>query len=226
MADFTGENSGLTIAEDGLAWEYISSEESEFLYDEIFVKEVYMQHGIQLQDGAIVIDVGANIGLFSLYCVRHLKSLSLICIEPLPPNFNALRRNLADYARKSNEKYAIKFIECAVGNILETNTGSDFSFYPDNPGESTRYPKERLNQRNILLDAAQQSDIEEIRGMGCETTLEGEGNKEDRYVYNCQIKSIESILTEQNIQSVDLIKVSQIVHIITSFLSVLIGMRS
>ncbi|WP_046880112.1 hypothetical protein, partial [Pseudomonas aeruginosa] len=41
--------------------------ETEYVYQEIFVDEVYSRDGIVLPPDAVVLDVGANIGLFSLY---------------------------------------------------------------------------------------------------------------------------------------------------------------
>ena len=40
--------------------------ETEFLYNEIFRKEMYFKHGITLPDHGTVMDVGANIGMFTL----------------------------------------------------------------------------------------------------------------------------------------------------------------
>ena len=41
--------------------------ETEFLFQEIFVKRSYIQNDIRLSPGDCVFDVGANIGLFSLF---------------------------------------------------------------------------------------------------------------------------------------------------------------
>ena len=164
MSEISGGGGGLSYSkEHGLIWEYLCEEESDFIFDEIFVKQVYARHGIVISEGSTVIDVGANIGLFSLFCIQQTKSINILCIEPLPPNFKALKRNLADYARKSNDKYCIAFEECAVGNCSEGDSSSDFYFFPGNPGESTRYPLEQLNQRNILLNAALDCGIDEIK---------------------------------------------------------------
>lgn len=37
-----------------------------FLYDEVYSEQQYTQHGIQLRPGDTVLDVGANIGMFSM----------------------------------------------------------------------------------------------------------------------------------------------------------------
>ena len=38
--------------------------EAKFIYNEIFGDEqTYMQHGIQIHDGDVVVDIGANVGM-------------------------------------------------------------------------------------------------------------------------------------------------------------------
>ena len=161
MSEISG--GGLSYSEEhGIIWEYICEDESDFIFDEIFIKKVYDRHGIVVSEGSTIIDVGANIGLFSLFCLQYSKSINILCIEPLPPNFKVLKRNLADYTKKKNEGCNITFEECAVGSSTEHASSSDFYFFSGNPGESTRYPIEQSNQREILLNAALNCGIDEI----------------------------------------------------------------
>ena len=51
----------------GLKAAYISRNDLFFLYHEIYEQQSYLQHGIHLQPGDTVLDVGANVGLFSLF---------------------------------------------------------------------------------------------------------------------------------------------------------------
>lgn len=43
----------------------------------------------------LILDLGANIGLFSLLAARRFPEVSLVCFEPDPGNFALLERNLA-----------------------------------------------------------------------------------------------------------------------------------
>ncbi len=58
-------------------WEVHASSPSEahFLYREIFQDHCYLQHGITVQEGDVVVDVGANIGAF-LQALLMLTSMS------------------------------------------------------------------------------------------------------------------------------------------------------
>lgn len=44
---------------------------------EVFVRRSYLQHGLNVEEGAIVIDAGANIGLFSLQCLREARGVQV-----------------------------------------------------------------------------------------------------------------------------------------------------
>ena len=44
---------------------------------EVFVRRSYLRHGLVVDNGAVVIDAGANIGLFSLQCLREAKRVKV-----------------------------------------------------------------------------------------------------------------------------------------------------
>lgn len=64
------------------------------VWSEIFERRLYARHGIEIRDGDLVVDAGANVGLFCLWLnslpVRDLKILSF---EPVPRTFEALEQN-------------------------------------------------------------------------------------------------------------------------------------
>ena len=71
-------------------------DEAAFIYDEIFRQHVYVQHGIHLSGEATVVDVGANIGLFSIFCCTAVAGAQckVWAVEPLPPNLDSLQANI------------------------------------------------------------------------------------------------------------------------------------
>lgn len=58
----------------GLPVTCVSTLDLEFLYDEIFISQIYLQHGVVLKAGEVVLDVGANIGLFSAFAAQRVGS--------------------------------------------------------------------------------------------------------------------------------------------------------
>ena len=64
------------------------------LCDEIFVRRTYL-----VPDAApvpVVYDLGANIGLGTLFLARRFPGARLVAVEPLPSNLRLLHKNLAD----------------------------------------------------------------------------------------------------------------------------------
>ena len=77
---------GLTIA-------HRNHNETTYLYQEIFEKGSYLRHGITLPDGACVFDVGANIGMFTLYVQQQCPSARVYAFEPVGELCATLRAN-------------------------------------------------------------------------------------------------------------------------------------
>ncbi|HEX6431513.1 MAG TPA: hypothetical protein VF008_27670, partial [Niastella sp.] len=64
-------------------------------------KEVpsYLQHGISLSSGDTVFDVGANIGIFSLWLhLQQNDQLTIYAFEPISPIAEVLTKNVATHA--------------------------------------------------------------------------------------------------------------------------------
>ncbi|MFG3685121.1 amino acid adenylation domain-containing protein [Micromonospora sp. NPDC047740] len=75
----------------------INPHETRYLYDEIFVQQVYLRDGIVLRPGATVLDVGANIGMFSLFVHAVCPDATIHAFEPVPSVADVLRRNVAEF---------------------------------------------------------------------------------------------------------------------------------
>jgi FkbM family methyltransferase len=113
------------------------------LYEEIVCENVYLSHGITLPSRATVIDVGANVGLFAWNVIRHRPNAQVICIEPLPPTFQALSENIRALGLQSNVR-TLNFA-CA-----DRQGSATFSYYPLAAGWSTMYPHDTPEQRRLM----------------------------------------------------------------------------
>jgi hypothetical protein len=96
-ADADGEgDDGLTVA--ALAG---SEAEVAFCCQEIFAPRGqggYLKHGVTVREGDVVVDVGANIGLFALYLdevvMEEPDQVTVVAVEPAPRTFAALEYKL------------------------------------------------------------------------------------------------------------------------------------
>jgi len=91
------ERGDVALLPNGARMRFVSRPDVQFLYDEIFVDECYAKHGLEIREGATVIDVGGNIGMFALYAARKAgTSGRVFAMEPIPKTFAALRENVTN----------------------------------------------------------------------------------------------------------------------------------
>ncbi|MFD5829860.1 FkbM family methyltransferase [Lentzea sp. NPDC060358] len=79
---------------DGTVVTDLNHYETAYLYQEIFVDRVYRPEALRLPEDAVVLDVGANIGLFSLSVARGFPRRRVIAFEPAPDAYAALVANV------------------------------------------------------------------------------------------------------------------------------------
>jgi FkbM family methyltransferase len=61
----------------------------------IFVHLNYLPEGMEIPENAVVVDVGANIGCFTIQAAQRATSGRLFAYEPEPGNFAMLRENVS-----------------------------------------------------------------------------------------------------------------------------------
>src|ERR1019366_45957 len=81
----------------GLEVAHLNRHETEYVYGEIFDDDCYLRHGIELAGTPNVIDIGANIGLFSLFVRGRCPGASVYAFEPSPVAYRALKANCEAY---------------------------------------------------------------------------------------------------------------------------------
>jgi FkbM family methyltransferase len=66
--------------------------ETRLILDEIVVDQLYFQEGVSISPGDIVLDVGANIGVFALCAAK--QGAQVYAYEPIPGTFELLQQNI------------------------------------------------------------------------------------------------------------------------------------
>lgn len=72
--------------------------EAAVLFREIVTERTYERHGVHVEPGDTVFDVGANIGLFAIHLARTVPRVRVHAFEPVPGVFEMLSRNVASQA--------------------------------------------------------------------------------------------------------------------------------
>lgn len=172
--------------------------ETDYVFNEIFVDEVYSRDGIVLPPDAVVLDVGANIGLFSLYIAARAPAARIVAFEPLEPIRRRLQRNL--------ERYAPQVKVCGIG-LSDRERDETFTYYPgystfsgqtgyaDASGEREVIRRYLSNQgegdAHVLLD-----NIDEI----LDDRLRAEPHR-------CHLRRLDQVIREQGLARIDLLKI-------------------
>ena len=99
IADFSASAQGNTILPNGLAVWTLGEGDLTLpaVYQQIFLDKVYLKHAIVVPPEGVVLDVGANIGLFSVWLSQNVRGVKIHAFEPIPQTFAALSRNLSKY---------------------------------------------------------------------------------------------------------------------------------
>ncbi|MFE9485391.1 amino acid adenylation domain-containing protein [Streptomyces sp. NPDC006641] len=71
----------------------VNPHETRYLFDEIFVQRTYLRGGITLREDAVVLDVGANIGMFARFVDATCPGARILAFEPLPEPYTLLQKN-------------------------------------------------------------------------------------------------------------------------------------
>jgi FkbM family methyltransferase len=101
--------------------------------DEVLIERVYQLDAVPF-DPDLVIDLGANIGLFTLLASKRWPRASYICVEPHPTTFSFLCENLA-----LNGMNAMK-LQCALDASVSVkflhNDGAVFQALSERPSDT------------------------------------------------------------------------------------------
>jgi FkbM family methyltransferase len=180
----------------GMAIVHLNKNETNFLYREIFQENAYLKHGIVLRAGDCVVDVGANIGLFSLLIARLCPSARVFSFEPIPPLFELLRINTQLYAPHA------QIFDVGLSDHSGTQT---FIFYPANSVMSGYYAH-AAQDRHIVqrLVANEQGQAGDGASEGLDALLD------DRMVaqpFVCRLTTLSRMIEQHGIEQIDLLKI-------------------
>ncbi|WP_338673830.1 FkbM family methyltransferase [Streptomyces sp. SCSIO 30461] len=191
-----------------------SPDEVEFLYREIFTRRTYLRYGLMLPNGSVVFDVGANVGIFSLFVHAVCPTASVFAFEPLPPAFANLRHNLGVYgvrARLFNH------------GLSDSDQEVPFLYYPRHSALSTRAiyadePTDRDIVQRTVEGRKRRTGDTGARPVAAEE-LAGPPLASEEYV--CRQRPLSDVIDEQGIERIDMLKID----VQRSELDVLQGIR-
>ncbi|NEO10320.1 MULTISPECIES: FkbM family methyltransferase [unclassified Moorena] len=125
---------------------FLNEEEALFLYDDIFVRQSYLQHGITLKPGYTVFDIGANIGLFALFAHQYCQgNINLFCFEPIKQIYKIMQKNM--------QLTNVISYNCGLWNEDSKATFDYFPHYSLLSGADAKFsPAEKNNFTNLIIN--------------------------------------------------------------------------
>ncbi|SOD60092.1 methyltransferase, FkbM family [Streptomyces zhaozhouensis] len=173
----------------------VNRHETEYLYEEIFVRQSYLPGLTDLPEGAVVFDVGANIGMYSLFVSALHPSASLYSFEPVPPVCEVLRRNLARHSPGAT---------VFDHGLSDGDRREEFVFYPGYTVMSA--------QRDLADTSAEKSFVRD------RVAREGYGESPEMLdelldyrfreeSHRCRLRRLSDVLDECGVETVDVLKI-------------------
>ena len=166
----------------------------------------YLQNGIEINDGDVIFDVGANIGVFGVRAVQKFPNTQVYCFEPIPDIYEVLKGNAELHSKD-------RFHVLPYG-ISDTNETVEFSYYPNTPALSTFHPEDWDSDPKAFQRAVKGSMKNPPPGMGwlrlIPTFFSGiiaknlvKGKKQVK----CQIRNTSDVIKELGVDKIDLLKI-------------------
>jgi FkbM family methyltransferase len=180
----------LTLS-DGLEIFSLNPDETRFMHREIFGDRCYLQHGIELRDGDCVFDIGANIGLATIFFHRERRGIRVFAFEPSPAVCECLKANVELHGADA------RVFECGLAAAPGT---AEFTFYPANSvmsGFHADLEADRGTTKTFMVNSGLPApDAERLVGY-----------KFRRVNFPCRLRTVSEIVDEESVARIDLLKV-------------------
>jgi FkbM family methyltransferase len=170
----------------------LNRNETDVLYQEIFEQQSYLRHGVTLRDGDCVFDVGANIGMFSVFVNSRCAPSRVYAFEPIPETHEVLRRNL--------ELHGVEGRSFTCG-LSSYNGTARFTYYPRSSTMSGAYADAAEDERVSRAFLRQQDE----RMAAYEDELM-EGRFDSREV-SVPVRTLSDVIRSEGVERIDLLKI-------------------
>jgi len=186
---------------DGQSVYHVNKHETDFLYKEIFVERAYLKHGIVLPTDPCVLDVGANIGMFSLFIKQERPAATVHCFEPTPELNQIIKLNVSRF------ESSVRVYQCGVS---DRDGEAVFTYYP-NYSIMSGFHADAAGDADILSSgirnqlASSNVKRKELPAEVIDGIVQKQLGEKREIV--CQLQTLSTIIREAAIERIDLLKV-------------------
>lgn len=179
----------------------LNSNETNYQYKEIFEDRIYVDSSLVYPSDAIVFDVGANIGMFSMFVAHHIPNARVFAFEPLQPIRECLLDNMDAYVNNVTVlPYGLSLQEAE----------EEFTYYPgytmmSGSALSADVDAERSVISTYLSNASALGDEDAaLLHDNLDSVLEGRFHAK---THRCKLRRLSDVIDEQNVTRIDILKI-------------------
>ncbi|MBL4704233.1 MAG: FkbM family methyltransferase [Flavobacteriales bacterium] len=165
----------------------------------------YLTHGIELHDGDVVVDVGANIGVFGLRASQWFNNIEIHSFEPVPQIYEVLTQNTVLSANEGFHAY-----QMGLGAKEDHMT---ITYFPNAPALSTTSPEMWEEDPDAFKKAVKGSVRNAPDSMWYAKLVPNfmipmiaRKLMKGRQEMTCKIGTLSGMMKEQNISKINLLK--------------------
>lgn len=188
----------IRVLPNGMSVREVFPEETDYLFRDIFEHKTYAPTEINYSDSRTIFDVGAHIGLFTLFAHEQAPGAHIVAIEPAPRLFDALFSNAA----KMNG--SVTPLNLALANTTDRRA---FAYYPNMPGMSSLFAnadEESRLLRSILRHAVSDDQSKPV-GEDALSALIAERLVTESSTVTTQ--TLSDVIRRLGIEAIDLLKI-------------------
>ena len=200
------------VLPDGSPVAHLNKNETDYIYNEIFVLQAYLRHGITIHDGDCIVDAGANIGLFTVFASRLARDLRIVSFEPNPAAFACLKANAEAWGAT---------VHCVPAGLSHENRSADLTFFEGLSLLSGFYADaavEREVVKNYVFNQQAESGHDDQLAAEIGDVIDARLRAK---TVSARLRTLSSVIAEQGIDRIDLLKI----NVEKSELDVLRGVR-
>ena len=188
---------------DGTEINCISSNEAKILYEHI---NGYLNTKINIKEDDVIIDIGANIGIFGIKLSKLFNNkITILSFEPIKHIFNVLEENSILIGNKNFKVFQ--------WGLSDKNDQISFTYYPNSPALSTANP-EAWDNNEDLITAVEGNLKHSPKNLWWTKLI-------PRFLYpiivkrlknnpikiDCEVKTLSYIIKNQGLEKIDLLKI-------------------
>ena len=170
----------------------INPGETSLMYRNIVSGRSYLRHGVVLRRGATVFDVGANIGIATLFFHWDCPDVRIFAFEPAPQLYEALEANVAEH--RVNAVLSRCALSCSPGV-------RGLTYYPDTTAMTSMYadPEDDARLTRVFLENS---------GFGPEDVADLAADRHRSEVAECELSTVSEVMHTSDITVIDLLKIN------------------